>query len=70
MKNIVLLLLVLAAFCPRAAAQTDYVPSEANLEARESFSRDRFGIFIHWGIYSMLGQGEWVMQNKNIDYQE
>lgn len=70
MKKTVLLLLVLAAFCPRVAAQTDYVPAESNLEARERFARDRFGIFIHWGIYSMLGQGEWVMQNKNIDYQE
>ena len=70
MKKTVLLLLVLAAFCPRVAAQTDYVPAESNLEARERFQQDRFGIFIHWGIYSMLGQGEWVMQNKNIDYQE
>lgn len=29
-----------------------------------------FGIFIHWGVYSMLGQGEWVMHNQNINYQE
>lgn len=37
---------------------------------KEQFENDRFGIFIHWGIYSMLGQGEWVMQNQNINYQE
>jgi alpha-L-fucosidase len=29
-------------------------------------------MFIHWGVYSLLGQGEWVMQNRPIalrDYQ-
>lgn len=30
----------------------------------------KFGIFIHWGIYSMFGQGEWYMQNANLDWQE
>jgi alpha-L-fucosidase len=23
-------------------------------------------LFIHWGVYSQLGQGEWVMQNRGI----
>jgi alpha-L-fucosidase len=23
-------------------------------------------MFIHWGVYSLLGQGEWVMQNRSI----
>ncbi len=26
----------------------------------------KFGLFIHWGIYSMLGRGEWVMQSEGI----
>ncbi|HEV8600718.1 MAG TPA: alpha-L-fucosidase, partial [Gemmatimonadales bacterium] len=26
----------------------------------------KFGMFIHWGVYSLLGQGEWVMQNRSI----
>ena len=30
----------------------------------------KFGIFLHWGIYSMFGQGEWYMQNANLDWQE
>src|SRR5262249_23065304 len=33
---------------------------------RESFRDDGFGMFIHWGVYSLLGQGEWVMQNDKI----
>ena len=55
-----------------AKAQEDvsYTPSEANLKAREAFADARFGIFIHWGIYSMIGHGEWVMQNENISYKE
>ena len=50
--------------------ESGYVPSEANLEAREHFQDMKFGIFVHWGIYSMLGQGEWVMHNRNIDFHE
>ncbi len=53
-----------------AAAQPGYIPSEDNLLSRKQFEESRFGIFIHWGIYSMLGRGEWVMQNEDIDYHE
>jgi len=30
------------------------------------FDEARFGMFIHWGIYSVLGRGEWVMHNEQI----
>ena len=40
-----------------------YTPGEANLKNREEFSNDRFGIFIHWGLYSLFGQGEWYLNN-------
>jgi alpha-L-fucosidase len=46
-------------------AQT-YRPSEANLKARQWFQDARFGMFIHWGVYSLLGDGEWVMNNRRI----
>ena len=52
-----------------ADAEKTYVPTEENLAAREAFADSRFGIFIHWGIYSMFAQGEWYM-NKGIDAQE
>ena len=51
-------------------AQPGYVPSAQNMQSRREFADARFGIFIHWGIYSMLGDGEWVMHNKNINYKE
>ena len=30
----------------------------------------RFGMFIHWGLYSILGRGEWVMHNEQIPAEE
>jgi alpha-L-fucosidase len=38
----------------------------ANSEAREWFSEAKFGLFIHWGPFSIPGDGEWVMNNRNI----
>lgn len=49
-----------------AIAQTGYTPSPENIKAREEFQKARFGMFIHWGVSSILGDGEWVMQIKNI----
>ena len=34
------------------------------------FREARFGMFIHWGVYSMLGRGEWVMFHENIPARE
>ena len=51
-------------------SQEKYIPSAQNMASRREFDQARFGIFIHWGIYSMLGDGEWVMHNKNINYKE
>jgi len=48
-----------------ANAQTDSV-SRDRLAAREWYQDARFGMFIHWGVYSQLGAGEWVMQNRGI----
>ena len=44
------------------AAQS-YKPAPENLKAREWFQDSKFGLFIHWGVYSVLGKGEWVMNN-------
>ncbi len=52
-----------------ATAQTAYKPSPENLKAREWFQDAKFGMFIHWGVYSVLGDGEWVMNNQRIDRQ-
>ncbi|MEH6681647.1 MAG: alpha-L-fucosidase [Sediminicola sp.] len=62
-KVLVLLWAVLAGSMIEAQ---EYVPSPENLEAREWFQDAKFGLFIHWGVYSNLGDGEWVMNNQGI----
>jgi alpha-L-fucosidase len=47
-----------------------YTPSAQNLKMREWFQDSKFGMFIHWGVYSVLGDGEWVMHNKKITVEE
>lgn len=67
------LLLTLVFASPHLFGQSEYKPSEENLLAREWFQDARFGMFIHWGVYSTLGDGEWVMHNQNIakkDYEK
>lgn len=34
------------------------------------FEKLAFGLFIHWGLYSLLGRGEWVMSEEQIDVNE
>lgn len=53
-----------------AKAQRIYTPTEENLRARKEFENKRFGIFIHWGYYSMPGQGEWVLTRGNVPVDE
>ena len=47
-----------------------YVPTKENLEERENFRDAKFGIFLHWGIYSTFAQGEWYLQNAVPDRME
>jgi alpha-L-fucosidase len=48
------------------SAQTSYTPAASNLQARREFQDAKFGMFIHWGVYSVLGNGEWVMELSPI----
>lgn len=47
-----------------------YVPTEENLQTREWFQDSKFGMFIHWGAYSVLENGEWVMKNSAMSIEE
>jgi len=38
--------------------------SSANSASREWFRNARFGMFIHWGVYSVPARGEWVMETE------
>jgi alpha-L-fucosidase len=72
MKKLLTPVIALALSVP-LVAQPGYHPSAANLAAREWFQDARFGMFVHWGVYSVLGDGEWVMNNRKIpvaDYEK
>ena len=64
-RKLIYLILLLIVF--QANAQTVYTPTPENTKAREWFQDARFGLFIHWGVYSVLGDGEWVMYQQGID---
>jgi alpha-L-fucosidase len=68
MKKYILLLLFFVSLFSNA--QQNYSPSIKNIEARKWFEEAKFGLFIHWGVYSILGDGEWVMNNQNISINE
>jgi len=66
MKN--LLIIAISLLCLNLLnAQQNYQPAAENLNNREWFQDAKFGLFIHWGVYSVLGDGEWVMNNQRID---
>ncbi len=52
--------------CLLSAQVQEYTPAKENLEARHQFQDNKYGMFIHWGLSSVLGDGEWVMNNRNI----
>src|SRR5580692_5526504 len=69
MKNLLSLLIILF-FAFSAFPQASYTPSPENLQARKWFDSARFGMFIHWGAFSVPGDGEWVMNNRRIRVDE
>jgi alpha-L-fucosidase len=68
MKKLILIFVLI--FSLFNNAQENYIPSKENLEARKWFEEARFGLFVHWGVYSVLGDGEWVMHRQNISVNE
>ncbi|MDR0530640.1 MAG: alpha-L-fucosidase [Oscillospiraceae bacterium] len=45
---------------------------EERAQRTRAFCADRFGMFIHWGLYAIPAQGEWIRSNQRIsaeDYQ-
>ena len=59
-----LLAFVVSALSPAARAQENYQPSASNLAVRQWFQDAKFGLFVHWGVYSVLGDGEWPARNS------
>lgn len=64
------LLLMTGSLAFAQSSEKSYIPAPENLKTRQEFQDNKFGIFLHWGIYSMTAQGEWYMTNNNINWQE
>ncbi len=63
-----LILSVVLLGVPLPAAEPGAPPAET--PSQQWFRDAKFGMFIHWGVYSVLGDGEWVMNNKRIPISE
>jgi len=56
-----------ALFATRTAPAVDIPP----LDQRAAWFREaRFGLFIHWGVYSIVGKGEWLQETAKIPTKE
>ena len=45
-----------------------YLPSSENLRNREWFRDAHFGMFIHWGVSSVLGREiGWALSGKDVN---
>ncbi len=45
---------------------------DAHMQRVKWFQKDRFGMFIHWGLYAIPARGEWIRSHERIsneDYQ-
>src|SRR5512142_3312778 len=43
---------------------------QASSQGVQWYEDARFGMFIHWGLYSIIAHGEWVMHNEKIPVAE
>jgi alpha-L-fucosidase len=75
----VFLFFCLIAVCNSMFGQTTKTPSwaketkEQKEKRMEWWTADRFGMFIHWGIYALPARHEWIKHNERIsneDYQK
>ncbi len=69
MKKLMIFLFLFCLILQKSNAQT-YNPTPENLADRKEFQDMKFGMFIHWGVFSCLGDGEWVMNNRGITVKE
>ncbi|HEU4996960.1 MAG TPA: alpha-L-fucosidase [Gemmatimonadaceae bacterium] len=65
LRAFLLIVPLVAGRSAQAQVEQAALPAE-RVAARAWYQDAKFGMFIHWGVYSQLGQGEWVMQNRSI----
>lgn len=69
--SLVWALLFFAAAPMWAQVQTELMVSDKEAAARIAWWREaKFGLFMHWGVYSIPGRGEWVQWEEQIPVDE
>jgi alpha-L-fucosidase len=66
MRKFILTIAAALAMTGVAAAQTTEIPAADT----RWFEEARFGMFVHFGPYSVLGAGEWIMYSRPIERNE
>jgi alpha-L-fucosidase len=51
-----------------SAEEIDRLGSEPNQEMLDWYSQAKFGMFIHWGVYSVNGEAAWSRYKKKIPH--
>lgn len=72
-KKILSLLFCLIILVPTLFAQLPKETKEEKKERMSWWTQDRFGMFIHWGLYAMPARHEWVKRYEkmtNEDYEK
>jgi alpha-L-fucosidase len=71
LRRVLFLAGFLGALAGRAASEAKPPPAASEATAPSAWWRQaRFGIFVHWGLYSILGRGEWAQWNEQIPVEE
>ncbi len=69
-RNYLQMLTAAAAAAPLAPALGAAAGDDDRERRMKWWHEARFGMFIHWGLYSVLGRHEWVMENEGIPVAE
>ena len=63
----VTIIVLFTSLTPQVIAQWASVATDANAQKRIEWWREaRVGLFMHWGVYSIPGRGEWVQWSEQI----
>src|SRR5579863_1619253 len=54
----------------KAAEKEDLTPPPNHEKRIQWWRQAKFGMFIHWGLYSVLGRHEWAMEVEDIPVSE
>ncbi|PSL47239.1 alpha-L-fucosidase [Chitinophaga niastensis] len=69
MKKLTLCAITFLLFLLQVQAQEKKIFNETDAQKEQRlawWTNDRFGMFIHWGLYSMPSRHEWVKSNEHI----